>query len=140
MKHKSGRIVRIRPVFGECHVEHALRVGIHFAREIEAREIETRRQALGLVGIGGRSDQLVLPLAQRRLAIEAPKLGIENHRPIGGSAARRGNPARQGQTARPADHDMLGRQFDLKVVGQRLNRNAVRGGKRTKFDEIQRHG
>ena len=43
---------------GERDVEHRLGLGRHVAGEIEAREIERARRALGFRRIGGGCDQL----------------------------------------------------------------------------------
>ena len=71
-QHRRGALLRGRAVVGERDVEHALGLGIHVAGDIEAGEIEPRRQALVVGRRRRRRDQLRLPLDIRGLLIETP--------------------------------------------------------------------
>ena len=59
-QHAGRNVLRRRMVLGQRHVEHALGFRIHVAGEIEAREIEPRRQALAFRRGGGGGDQTAI--------------------------------------------------------------------------------
>ena len=90
-----GALVRRRDV------EHALGFGGQIARQVEARELELRRRALRVARPAAARDQLLLPVAEVRLAIEAPGLRIEREQsgPARRVAVRA--PARRPTGARP---------------------------------------
>ena len=122
-------------ILREAHVEHAFGFRIHFTRDVEAREVKTLRKPLS----GRRRSRrykLGLALAEDLLAVEAPDLRIEHHRPQRGAVQHALQRARQRQTARPADHDPLGGQFDVQVIRQGRDHDALRRGERVKFDEV----
>ena len=78
--HAAGDVLH-GAIVGQADIKHAFGFRIHFARDIEAREIKTLRQALAGRGRRRGGNQLGLAFAEQRLAIEAPDLRIEHHRP-----------------------------------------------------------
>ena len=135
-QHGRGALLRGRALVGERDVEHALGLRIHVARDIETREIEPRRQAL-VVGRRRRGrNQLRLAVGVRGLLIETPQLRIEHRRPQAGAAQQVLQRGRQRQTHGTADDDLVRRQLDLDVVGERLDDDALGRGQHAELDKI----
>ena len=129
-------VLRRRPVVGERDVENALGLGIHVAGEIEARQIEPRRQALVLRRRGRGGDEMRLALDIGGLAVESPKLRIEHHRPQAVAVQQGLQRCRQRQSVGAADDELVGRELDIEVVGERIDHHALGRGQRAEFDEI----
>ena len=135
-QHRRGTLLRGRAFVGKRDVEHALGLGIHVAGDIEAREIEPRRQALAVGRRRRRGDQLRLALDIRGLLIETPQLGIEHRRPQAGAAQQGLQRRRQCQTHGAADDDLVRRQLDLDVVGERIDHDSLSRSQHVELDKI----
>ena len=123
-------------ILRQAHVEHAFRLRIHLTRDVEAREIKPLRQTFPGRRRGGCGYQLGLALAENLFAVEAPYLRIEHHRPQRGAVQHALQRTRQRQTARPPDHGLVGGQFDMQVIRQGRDHDALRRRERVKFDEV----
>ena len=79
-QHQRRRLLGGRALVRDGRVEHRLGLGVHLAREIEARQIDPRRGALQVRRVGRGANQFELPLDEIGLAVEAPRLGVEGQR------------------------------------------------------------
>jgi hypothetical protein len=77
-----------------------------------------------------------LAFTEQRVAVEAPDLRIEHHRPQRRAVQHALQRARQRETAGPADHHLVGGHFDVQVVRQRRDHDPLSRRQRMKFDEI----
>ena len=134
-QNERRRIFGGRALVGDGGVEHGLGLGVHLAREIEAREIEPRLGAPGDRRLGRGADQFELPLRVFGLAVVVPALGVEDHR-AGGLFLLRRRGVRQRQAAGPRQDHLVGRQLGLEVVGKRLHGDALRARQRAEIDEV----
>jgi hypothetical protein len=124
-QHAPGHVLRRGAILRQNHIEHAFRFRIHLTRNVEAREIETLRQPFAGRHRGHRRHELGLAFAEDRLAVEAPNLRVEHHRPQCGAVQYALQRARQCQAAGAANHDLLGGQFHMQVVRQRRDDHTV---------------
>jgi hypothetical protein len=128
---ETGRILGRRMILGKRHVEHALGLGVHFASEVEAREIEARRHALAGRCVRRCGDQLLLARAELGFPVGAPGMGVEHDRTIAARADLIGS--RQDQAGRTRDHDLVA---GVDIVGERLDHDAMGRRKNVEFEEI----
>ena len=123
-------------IFRQAYVEHPLRFRIHLTRNVEAREIKPLRQTFPGRRRGRRRHKLGLALAENLFAVEAPYLRIEHHRPQCGAVQHALQRTRQRQTAGPADQNLVGGQFDMQVIRQGRDHDALHRRECVKFDQV----
>ncbi len=116
-QHQQCRILGGRRLLRQRHVEHGLGLNPHAAREIEAGKVGAGDGALARRRLGGGAKQLRIALAELGAAVRAPALRIEHMRLIGTVGARRVRDRRERESARPGDHDLVGRELDGEIVG-----------------------
>ena len=136
MHHQHGSLFGTLLGLGEDEVGHAPRLLIHPARHVEIGKLETgRRPLFGRRG-GSGVDQRVQPREKPLFAVLAPFFGVEQRPHRGGRAFGGDVGRRQRQSARPAEHHLVGADLGGDIVGIRMNHHAVHGFEQRQLDEI----
>ena len=138
-QHHRRRVLGRRRIVGDRDVEHRLRLGIHVAGEVEAREIAARRRAASAPARRRRPASAAILRSVKSAwrskpqACEIEHVALVQRLRAGLSPSPRAK-ARRAARSRPCRPTISARE----IVGQRLQGDAVGGRQRAELDEILR--
>ena len=134
--HQHGSLFGALLGLGQNEVGDAAGLLIHTAGHVEIGKLETDRRPLFRRGGSSGVDQRVQPREKPVFAVLAPFFGIEQGPHRGGRALGGDVGRRQRQSARPAEHHLVGDDLGGDIVGIGKNHHAVHGFEQRQLDEI----